>query len=48
MITTEVYMDIRAYKHQGHSLRWIARKLGIHRKTVKLGSTWKATLPERR
>ena len=35
MITTEVYMDIRAYKRQGHSIRWIARKLGIHRKTVK-------------
>lgn len=35
MITTEVYMDIRAFKRQGHSIRWIARKLGIHRKTVK-------------
>lgn len=35
MISTEVYMDILALKRQGHSLRWIARKLGIHRKTVK-------------
>lgn len=35
MISTEVYMDIIALKRQGHSLRWIARKLGIHRKTVK-------------
>ncbi|NVN91803.1 MAG: IS21 family transposase [Desulfuromonadales bacterium] len=28
-------MDIVALKRQGHSLRWIARKLGIHRSTVK-------------
>lgn len=35
MISTEVYMDILALKRQGHSIRWIARKLGIHRKTVK-------------
>jgi len=35
MISTEVYMDILALKRQGHSLRWIARTLGIHRKTVK-------------
>ncbi len=35
MIATEVYMDIIALKRQGHSLRWIAKKLGIHRKTVK-------------
>lgn len=35
MIATEVYMDILALKRQGHSLRAIARKLGIHRKTVK-------------
>ena len=35
MITTEVFMDIVALKRSGHSLRWIARKLGIHRKTVK-------------
>jgi transposase len=35
MISTEVYMNIIALKRQGHSVRWIARKLGIHRKTVK-------------
>jgi transposase len=35
MISTEVYMDILAFKRQGHSIRWIARKLGIHRETVK-------------
>lgn len=35
MISTEVYMDIVALKRQGHSLRWIAKKLGIHRRTVK-------------
>jgi len=35
MISTEVYMDIIALKRQGHSLRSIAKKLGIHRKTVK-------------
>lgn len=35
MISTEVYMDILAFKRQGHSIRWIARKLGIHRNTVK-------------
>jgi len=35
MISTEAYMDIVALKRQGHSLRWIARKLGIHRTTVK-------------
>lgn len=35
MIATEVYMGIIALKRQGHSLRWIAKKLGIHRKTVK-------------
>lgn len=35
MISTEVYMDIIALKRQGHSLRRIAKKLGIHRKTVK-------------
>jgi len=29
MISTEVYMDIAALKRQGHSLRWIAKKLGI-------------------
>lgn len=35
MISTEVVMDIAALKRSGHSIRWIARKLGIHRKTVK-------------
>ena len=35
MIATEVYMDILALKRQGHSLRAIAKKLDIHRKTVK-------------
>jgi transposase len=35
MISTEVYVNIIALKRQGHSIRWIARKLGIHRKTVK-------------
>ena len=35
MITTEVFMDIVALNRSGHSIRWIARKVGIHRKTVK-------------
>lgn len=35
MISTEVYMDIIALRRQGHSQRWIAKKLGIHRNTVK-------------
>ena len=35
MVSTEVYMDIIALKRQGHSERWIAKKLGIHRNTVK-------------
>lgn len=35
MISTEEYMDIVALQRQGHSLRSIAKKLGIHRKTVK-------------
>jgi len=35
MISTEVFMDIIALKRQGHSNRWIAKKLGIHRNTVK-------------
>ena len=35
MISTEVYMDILALKRQGHSVRWIAKKLGLHRNTVK-------------
>ncbi len=35
MITVEVFMDILVLKHQGLSIRAIARKLGVHRKTVK-------------
>lgn len=35
MISKEAYMDILAFKRQGHSVRWIAKKLSIHRKTVK-------------
>ncbi len=35
MISTEVFMDILAFHRQGHSMRWIAKKLGIHRNTVK-------------
>lgn len=35
MISTEVFMDILALYRQGHSMRWIAKKLGIHRDTVK-------------
>jgi transposase len=35
MITVEVFMDILALKRQGLSNRAIARKLDIHRKTVK-------------
>lgn len=35
MLTTEVFMDILALHRQGHSMRWIAKKLGIHRNTVK-------------
>ena len=35
MVTTEVFMDILALHRQGHSMRWIAKKLGIHRNTVK-------------
>ena len=35
MITWEVYMDIVALHRQGHSERAIARKIGIHRNTVK-------------
>ena len=35
MISTEVFMDILALHRQGHSMRWIAKKLGIHRNTVK-------------
>ena len=35
MISTEVFMDIIAMQHSGLSVRQIARKLGIHRNTVK-------------
>lgn len=35
MVTTEVFMDILALYRQGRSQRWIAKKLGIHRDTVK-------------
>jgi len=35
MISTEVFMDILEVHRQGHSMRWIAKKLGIHRNTVK-------------
>lgn len=35
MISMEVFMDIFALKRNGYSLRAIARKLGIHRNTVK-------------
>jgi transposase len=35
MIDTEVFMDILAFHRQGHSMRWIAKKPGIHRNTVK-------------
>lgn len=35
MISTEAFMDILAFHRQGHSERWIAKKLGIHRNTVK-------------
>ena len=36
MISTEVFMDILALHRQGHSMRWIAKKLGIHRDTADL------------
>jgi len=35
MISTEVFMDILALHRQGHSMRWISKRLGIHRDTVK-------------
>ena len=35
MITSEVFMDILSLHRQGHSMRTIAKKLGIHRNTVK-------------
>jgi hypothetical protein len=41
MISTEAFMDILAFHRQGHSERWIAKKLGIHRNTVKKYITYK-------
>jgi len=35
MITKEAFMDIVALHRQGHSIRFIAKKLGMHRNTVK-------------
>ena len=35
MISTEVCMDIFQLKRAGHSIRFIARKLKLHRKTVR-------------
>jgi DNA-binding CsgD family transcriptional regulator len=35
MITEEAFMDIMALHRQGHIMRFIARKLGLHRNTVK-------------
>ena len=35
MIFTEAFMDILAFHRKGHSMSWIAKKLGIHRDTVK-------------
>jgi len=35
MITEEAFMDIVALHRQGHSIRFIAKKLGMHRNTVK-------------
>ncbi len=35
MITEEAFMDIVALQRQGHSIRFIAKKLGMHRNTVK-------------
>jgi transposase len=35
MISLEVFMDILALRHQGLSFRAIAKKLNIHRNTVK-------------
>ena len=36
MIAMEVFMDILALRRQGMSMRSIAKRLGIHRNTVKL------------
>ena len=35
MITEEAFMDIVALHRQGHSIRFIAKKLGMHRNTVR-------------
>jgi transposase len=35
MITEEAFMDMVALHRQGHSIRFIAKKLGMHRNTVK-------------
>lgn len=35
MIPEEVFMDIVALHRQGHSMRFIAKRLGLHRNTVK-------------
>jgi len=35
MITREEHMEIQVYLKQGRSQRWIAKKLGISRNTVK-------------
>lgn len=35
MIPEEAFMDIISLHRQGHSMRFIARKLGLHRNTVK-------------
>jgi len=40
MITKEVFMDIISLHRQGFSNRAIAKKLGIHRKTVKRHLEW--------
>lgn len=34
MISTEAFMEIRAMRRLGHSIRKIARDTGLHRKTV--------------
>ena len=48
MITTEAFMDIISLHRQGFSMRAIAKKLGIHRRTVKkhIGSVEKQRLWE--
>lgn len=47
MITSEVFMDIISLHRQGFSMRKIAKKLGLHRNTVKKHITDK-TLPQYR